>query len=86
MRLCGPQSRSGRGADEKIPSPCQEWNPDLPASSLVENWMLSRMFGSEREEVARGWRRLHNELHKLHASPIIIRLMLGRWMYIRLSH
>jgi hypothetical protein len=33
------------------------------------------MFGSMREEVAGGWRRLHNEeLHKLYASPNIIQI------------
>jgi hypothetical protein len=33
--------------------------------SIVKFW-----FGPEREEVAAGWRRLHNEeLHNLHASP-----------------
>jgi hypothetical protein len=33
---------------------------------------LRRMSGPKREEVARGWRRLHNEeLHNLYASPNI---------------
>jgi hypothetical protein len=36
------------------------------------NRVLRRIFGSEREEVAGGWRRLHNEeLHNLFASQII---------------
>jgi hypothetical protein len=35
-----------------------------------------RIFGSRREEVAGGWRRLHNEeLHNLYASPNIIRVI-----------
>jgi hypothetical protein len=34
-----------------------------------ENMVLRRIFGSKREEVAGGWRRLHNvELHNLYAS------------------
>jgi hypothetical protein len=40
------------------------------------NWALRRIFGPEREEVAGGWRRLHNEeLHKLYASPDIMRII-----------
>jgi hypothetical protein len=38
-----------------------------------ENWVLRRIFGPKREEVAGGWRRLHNEeLHYLYPSPNII--------------
>jgi hypothetical protein len=42
--------------------------------------VLWRIFGSEREEVAGGWKRLHNEeLHNLHASSdIIIRVIKQR--------
>jgi hypothetical protein len=37
------------------------------------------IFGSEREEVAGGWRRLHNEeLHNLYASQNVIRVMKSR--------
>jgi hypothetical protein len=33
-----------------------------------------RIFGSKRDEVTGGWRKLHNEqLHKLYCSPSIIR-------------
>jgi hypothetical protein len=46
---------------------------------VIENRVLRRIFGSKREEVAGGWRRLHNEkLHKLYASPNIIRLVISR--------
>jgi hypothetical protein len=35
-----------------------------------KNRVLRRIFGPKREEVAGGWRRLHNEgLHNLYASP-----------------
>jgi hypothetical protein len=38
------------------------------------NRVLKRIFGPNREEVTRYWRRLHNEeLHNLYASPNIIR-------------
>jgi hypothetical protein len=41
---------------------------------VFENRVL-RLFGLRREEVAGGWRRLHNEeLHNLYASPNIIRV------------
>jgi hypothetical protein len=33
---------------------------------VFKNWELRRIFGPKREEVAGGWRRLHNEdLHKI---------------------
>jgi hypothetical protein len=38
--------------------------------------VLRRIFGSKREEVARGMRRLDNEeLHNLYTSPNIIRVI-----------
>jgi hypothetical protein len=43
--------------------------------------MLRRIFVPKREEVAGGWRRLYNEeLHKLYASPNIIRVVKPRRM------
>jgi hypothetical protein len=40
---------------------------------VSENSVLRIIFGSERQEEARGWRRLHNEEpHKLDASPIVV--------------
>jgi hypothetical protein len=37
---------------------------------VFENRVLRRIFGSKREDVAGGWRRLHNEeLHDLYALP-----------------
>jgi hypothetical protein len=43
---------------------------------VFENRVLRRIFGPKREEVAGGWRRLHNEeLHNLYPSPNIIRVI-----------
>jgi hypothetical protein len=43
---------------------------------VLENRVLRSIFRSKREEVAGGRRRLHNEdLHNLHASPNIIRVI-----------
>jgi hypothetical protein len=42
---------------------------------------MRRIFGPKREEVARGWRRLHSEeLHKVYASLNIIRVIKSRWL------
>jgi hypothetical protein len=39
-----------------------------------EKRVVRRIRGTEREEMAGGWRRLHNgELHNLYSSPNIIR-------------
>jgi hypothetical protein len=43
---------------------------------ISENRVLRRIFGAKREEVAGGWRRLHNEeLHKSCASPDVNRMI-----------
>jgi hypothetical protein len=43
--------------------------------------MLKRIFGPKRDDVAGGWRRLHNEeLHNLYASSNIIRVIKSRRM------
>jgi hypothetical protein len=40
-----------------------------------------RLFGPNRDEVTGGWRKLHNEeLHDLHSSPSIIRMIKLRRM------
>jgi hypothetical protein len=47
---------------------------------VSENKVLKGIFEHKRE-VAGGWRRMHNEeLHKLYASPNIIRVMKSRMM------
>jgi hypothetical protein len=46
---------------------------------VLENRVLRRIFGSERDEVTGGWRKLHNEeLHNLYSSPSIIRMTKSR--------
>jgi hypothetical protein len=46
---------------------------------VFENRVLRRIFGPKREEVAGGWRRLHNEeLHNLYVSPNVIRVIKSR--------
>jgi hypothetical protein len=48
---------------------------------VCENTELRRIFGPKREEVAGGWRRLHDkELHNLYASQIIIKVINSRRM------
>jgi hypothetical protein len=43
--------------------------------------VLRRIFGPKRDEVIGGWRKLHNEeLHNLHSSPSIIRIINSRRM------
>jgi hypothetical protein len=47
--------------------------------AISENRLLRRTFGPKREEVAGGWRRLHNEeLHNLYASANVI-LVIKSW-------
>jgi hypothetical protein len=48
---------------------------------VFENRVLRRIFGPKRDEVTRGWRKLHNEeLHNLYSSPNIIRMAKSRRM------
>jgi hypothetical protein len=43
---------------------------------VFENRVLRRMFGPKREEMAGGWRRLHNEeLPNLYGSSNIVRVV-----------
>jgi hypothetical protein len=43
---------------------------------VFENRVLRRIFGQNRDQVTRGWRKLHNEkLHNLYSLPNIFRMM-----------
>jgi hypothetical protein len=45
------------------------------------NRVLRRIFGAKRDEVAGGWRRLHNEeFYNLYSLPIVIRMLKLRRM------
>jgi hypothetical protein len=49
---------------------------------VFENRVLRRIFGPKREEVAGGWRRLHNEeLHNLFDSPNIVSVITSHGRY-----
>jgi hypothetical protein len=48
---------------------------------VFENRVLRRIFGPKVNEVTGDWRKPHNEeLHKLHSSPNIIRMIKSRRM------
>jgi hypothetical protein len=48
---------------------------------VFENRVLRSVFGPKRDEVTGEWRKLHNEeLHDLHSSPSIIRIIKSRRM------
>jgi hypothetical protein len=48
---------------------------------MFESKVLRRIFGSRREEIIGGWRKLHNdELHNLYSSSSMIRMMKSRRM------
>jgi hypothetical protein len=50
-------------------------------SFTPENRVLRGIFGPKRDEMTRGWRKLHNEeLHNLYFSPSIIRMIKSRRM------
>jgi hypothetical protein len=65
---------------------CETWSLTLREKDswrVFENRVPRRIFGPKRDEVIGGWRKLHNEeLHNLHSSPSIIRMiksMRMRW-------
>jgi hypothetical protein len=37
---------------------------------VFENRLLERIFGPKRDEIIRGWRKLHDELHNLYSFQI----------------
>jgi hypothetical protein len=48
---------------------------------VFQNRVLRKISGPKRDEMAGGWRKLHNEeLHNLYSSPSIIRMNKSRGM------
>jgi hypothetical protein len=48
---------------------------------LFENRVLRRIYGPKRDELIGGWRKLHDEeLHNLHFSPNMVRMIKPRRM------
>jgi hypothetical protein len=68
---------------------CETWSLTLREEYRLRvfgNRVLRRISGPKREEVAGGWRRLHNEeLYNLYASPFIIMVIKTRRM-IQVGH
>jgi hypothetical protein len=65
---------------------CETWSLTIREEHrlrVLENRVLSRIFGPKRDEVTGEWRQLHNEeLRDLYSSPSmrIIRIIKSRWM------
>jgi hypothetical protein len=54
----------------------QEYNFAFGSVWVFENRVLRRIFGSKRNEVMGGWRKLHNEdLRDLYSLPSITRMV-----------
>jgi hypothetical protein len=50
-------------------------------SNSLFSRVLKRIFVLKKDEIAVGWRKLHNEeLYNLHSSPNIIRMIKSKWM------
>jgi hypothetical protein len=63
---------------------CENWSLTLREEyrlRVFENRVLRRIFGSKRDEVMGGWKKLHNEeLRDLYSSPSMIRIIKSRRM------
>jgi hypothetical protein len=61
---------------------CETWSLTLKEEHrlrVFENKVLRRIFGPKRDEVTRGWRKLHNEeLRDMYSLPSIIRIIKSR--------
>jgi hypothetical protein len=63
---------------------CETWSLTVKEEHklrVFENRVLKIIFGPKRDGVMGGWRKLHNEeLHNLHPSSSIIRIITSRMM------
>jgi hypothetical protein len=63
---------------------CETWSLTLREghrARIFENRVLRRIFGTKRDEVIGGSRKLHNEkLHNFYSSPSKIRMIKSRMM------
>jgi hypothetical protein len=63
---------------------CETWSLTLREEHRLRMFLrtvLRKIFGPKRDEVIRGWRKLHNEeLHNMHSSSNIIRIMKSKSM------
>jgi hypothetical protein len=61
---------------------CETWSLTLREEyrlRMFENSVLRRIFGTKRDGMMGGWRKLHNEaLHSLYSSPSILRMIKSR--------
>jgi hypothetical protein len=58
---------------------CETWSLALREKHRLR--VLRRTFGTKRDEVTGGWRKLHNdEFHNLYSSPNIINMIKSRRM------
>jgi hypothetical protein len=83
MSLRGKLLNLLQGSDNYIFYGCETWSLTLREVRRVrvfENRVLKRIFGSKRDEVTGGWRKLHENIHNLYSSRSIIRMIASKGM------
>jgi hypothetical protein len=62
---------------------CETWSLTLREErklTVFDSRVLRSIFGIQRDEVTREWRKLHEELNVLYSSPNIVRVKKSRIM------